>query len=206
MAGHAKSELDLDRVVLMPAYSAPHKGDEEDPGPEQRLAMCRLAVGGEPGLEVCGLEIERGGPSYTVDTLRAIDESHRDSELTFIVGGDMALTLPTWREPQALVDLARLAVAEREDGARGDVTLALAPLQADVVFLDMPKLEISSSLVRGRVRDGESIEELVEPEVARYIAEHGLYRAEPGTAMTARIATTATTATAPAAKTQAARG
>jgi nicotinate-nucleotide adenylyltransferase len=193
----------LDRVVLMPAYSAPHKADEEDPGPQRRLAMCRLAVGGELGLEVCGLEIERGGPSYTVDTLRAIDQSHPDSELTFIVGADMALTLPTWREPHALIGLARLAVAEREDGARGDVTRALAPLQADVAFLDMPKVEISSSLVRERVHDGEPIEGLVEPAVAAYIAEHGLYRAEPGTATTAM---TATTAKAPAAKTQVARG
>jgi nicotinate-nucleotide adenylyltransferase len=197
----------------MPAYSAPHKTDEEDPGPQRRLAMCRLAVDGDPGLEVCDLEIERGGPSYTVDTLRAIDESHPHSELTFIVGADMALTLPTWREPHALVRLAHLAVAEREDRARGDVTRALASLGADVAFLDMPKVEISSSLVRERVHGGESIEGLVAPGVARYIAEQGLYRAAsdtPTTATTAKptatTAMTATTAKAPAAKTQAARG
>jgi nicotinate-nucleotide adenylyltransferase len=171
----------------MPAYSAPHKDDDEDPGPQRRLAMCRLAVAGDPGLEVCDLEIERGGPSYTVDTLRAIDESHSDSELTFIVGADMALTLPTWRESHALVGLASLAVAEREDGAQGDVTRALAPLEADVAFLDMPKVEISSSLVRERVHGGESIDGLVEPAVARYIAEHGLYRAESGIATTAKM-------------------
>jgi nicotinate-nucleotide adenylyltransferase len=206
LARHAKSELGLARVVLMPAYSAPHKEEEEDPGPQRRLAMCRLAVGGEPGLEVCALEVERGGPSYTVDTLRAIDESHPDSELTFIVGADMALTLPTWREPHVLVGLARLAVAEREHGAREDVTRALAPLEADVAFLDMPKVKISSSLVRERVHGGEPIEGLVEPAVAAYIAEHGLYRAAPGTATTATTAMTATTAEAPTAKTQAARG
>jgi nicotinate-nucleotide adenylyltransferase len=186
LAKHARAELGLERVVLMPAHSAPHKGDEEDPGPQRRLAMCRLAVGSEPGLEVCGLEIERGGPSYTVDTLRAIDESHPDSELTFIVGADMALTLPTWREPHALVGLASLAVAEREHGARGDVTRALAPLAVDVAFLDMPTVEISSSLVRERVHDGEPIEGLVEPAVARYIAEQGLYRAAADTATTAK--------------------
>lgn len=191
---HAKSELGLARVVLVPAYSAPHKTDEEDPGPQRRLAMCRLAVGGESGLEVCALEIERGGPSYTVDTLRAIEESHPDSELTFIVGADMALTLPSWREPHALVGLASLAVAEREHGARGDVTRVLAPLAADVAFLDMPTVDISSSLVRERVHDGKPIAGLVEPMVAAYIAEHGLYRAGSGTA------TTATAAKAPASK------
>ena len=125
----------------MPAYSAPHKADEEDPGPQRRLAMCQLAVGGEPGLEVCALEIERGGPSYTVDSLRAIDESHPDSELTFIVGADMALTLPTWRDPHALVGLARLAVAEREHGDAGGRHAVLVPLQAERRILDMPTVE-----------------------------------------------------------------
>jgi nicotinate-nucleotide adenylyltransferase len=169
----------------MPANSAPHKGDEGDPGPERRLEMCRLAVGEEPGLQVCGLEIERGGRSYTVDTLRAIHKSHPGAELTFIVGADMALTLPTWREPQALVELASLGVAEREDGRREDVLRALTPLGADVSFLDMPMVDVSSSMVRERVHDGERIEGLVEPAIARYIAAHGLYRAtsaaEPNT-------------------------
>jgi nicotinate-nucleotide adenylyltransferase len=179
LARHARAELGLERVVLMPANSAPHKGDDEDPGPRRRLAMCRLAVEDDAGLEACGLEIERGGASYTVDTLRAINESHPDSELTFIVGADMALTLPTWRESEALVRLAKLAVAEREDGRREDVLRALAPLGAKATFLGMPPVDISSSTVRGRVHDGESIEGLVEPAVARYIVERGLYRATP---------------------------
>jgi nicotinate-nucleotide adenylyltransferase len=177
LASHARAELGLERVLLMPAYSAPHKGEEGDPGPERRLEMCRLAVDGEAGLEVCALEIERGGPSYTVDTLRAIKQSDPEAELTFIVGADMARTLPAWREPRALVELAGLAVAEREDAGRGEVLRALAPLRARVKFLGMPMLEVSSSQVRERVRYGESIEDLVAPEVAAYIAEHGLYGA-----------------------------
>ena len=173
----------MERVLLMPAHSAPHKGDDEDPGPARRLEMCRLAVGsGEAataGLEACGLEIERGGPSYTVDTLRAIRQSDPEAELTFIVGADMARTLARWREPRALVELARLAVAEREDTGREDVLRALDPLGARVTFLSMPMLEVSSSQVRERVRDGESIDGLVAPAVAEYIAAHGLYRAAP---------------------------
>lgn len=181
LARHAKAELGLARVLLMPAYSAPHKGDDEDPGPEQRLEMCRLAVRDEPeaGLEACGLEIERGGPSYTVDTLRAIRESDPEAELTFIVGADMARTLTAWREPRELVELARLTVAERENTGRGDVLRELDSLGARVTFLGMPMLEVSSSQVRARVRDGEPIEDLVAPAVAEYIAEHGLYRAAP---------------------------
>ena len=177
LASRAQVELGLERVLLMPAHSAPHKGEEGDPGPERRLEMCRLAVDGEAGLEVCALEIERGGPSYTVDTLRAIKQSDPEAELTFIVGADMARTLPAWREPRALVELAGLAVAEREDAGRGEVLRALAPLRARVKFLGMPMLEVSSSQVRERVRYGEPIEDLVAPEVAAYIAEHGLYGA-----------------------------
>jgi nicotinate-nucleotide adenylyltransferase len=177
LAKHAQAELGLERVLLMPAHSAPHKGEEADPGPERRLEMCRLAVGGEVGLEACGLEVERGGPSYTVDTLRAIKQSDPEAELTFIVGADMARTLPAWREPRALVELARLAVAEREDAGRGEVLRALAPLGARVRFLEMGMLEVSSSMVRERVRDGEPIEGLVAPAVAEYIAAHGLYGA-----------------------------
>jgi nicotinate-nucleotide adenylyltransferase len=182
LATHARAELALDRVLLMPAYSAPHKGEEGDPGPQRRLEMCRLAIGEETGLEACGLEIERGGPSYTVDTLRAIHASRPEADLTFIVGADMARTLPAWREPRALVELAGLAVAEREDAGREDVLRALGSLGARVRFLEMPLLEISSSIVREHVSAGESIEELVEPAVAEYIAAHGLYRtgaAEP---------------------------
>ncbi len=183
LARHAQAELGLARVLLMPAHSAPHKGDEEDPGPARRLEMCRLAVCAEgeagleeqAGLEACALEIERGGPSYTVDTLRAIHASDPEAELTFIVGADMACTLPAWREPRALIELAGLAVAEREDIVREDVLRALAPLGARVRFLGMPRIEVSSSQVRERVATGESIEGLVEPAVAEYIAEHGLY-------------------------------
>jgi nicotinate-nucleotide adenylyltransferase len=187
LASHAQAELGLELVLLMPAHSAPHKGDEEDPGPQRRLEMCRLAVEDdkEPGLEACALEVERGGPSYTVDTLRAIRQSDPEAELTFIVGADMARTLPAWREPRALVEFAGLAVAEREDAGREDVLRALAPLSADVAFLKMPLVEISSSIVRERVKVGEPIEGLVAPAVAEYIAAHGLYRAtsaaEPNT-------------------------
>jgi len=181
LASRARAELGLERVLLMPAYSAPHKGEDEDPGPERRLEMCRLAVDGEAGLEACALEIERGGPSYTVDTLRAIKRSDPEAELTFIVGADMARTLPAWREPRALVELAGLAVAEREDAGRGEVLRALAPLGARVRFLGMGMLEVSSSQVRELVEAGDSIEGLVAPAVAEYIAAHGLYRSAADT-------------------------
>ncbi len=175
LARHAKAELGLERVLLMPGRS-PHKLSEVDPGPSDRLEMCRLALTGG-GVGVCALEIERGGPSYTVDTLKAIHKSYPEAELTFIVGADMARTLPEWHEPEALLELASLAVAGREDAGRKDVLRALSALQARVSFLDMPVCEVSSSMVRERVAEGKPVDELVGPAVARYIAKHGLYGA-----------------------------
>jgi nicotinate-nucleotide adenylyltransferase len=183
LARCALRELDVERVLLMPAHGAPHKPATEDPGPEHRLEMCRLAVHGVEGLASCALEIERGGPSYTVDTLRAIHASHPDARLTFIVGADMARTLPAWREPRELLELADLAVAGREGAGREGVLGALAALNgkgaggpAGVSFLAMEAVPVSSSLVRERVAGGEPVEELVGGAVAGYIAEHGLYR------------------------------
>jgi nicotinate-nucleotide adenylyltransferase len=183
LARNAREELGLERVLLMPAHSAPYKPEEPDPGPEHRMRMCDLAVEGTAGLSACALEIDRGGPSYTVDTLRAIhDERCPGAELTFIVGADTARTLPDWREPEGVLELASLAVAEREGLGREEVLGALAALTrahggpAGVVFLGMPEMEISSSMVRARVAREERIEDLVGARVASYIAEHGLYR------------------------------
>jgi nicotinate-nucleotide adenylyltransferase len=181
-ARHARAELGLDEVVLMPAHAAPHKTGDPDPGPERRLAMCRLLVAGEDGLSTCAAEVERGGASYTVDTLRAIHAGHPHAELTFIVGADTAATLPSWREPDALLDLAELAVVTRrgsaEDAVRDRLRDLLAGHPRRVRFLSMPAVEVSSSAARERAEAGATAAELegiVGAAVARYIAEHRLY-------------------------------
>jgi nicotinate-nucleotide adenylyltransferase len=177
LARHARQQLGLEHVLLVPTHTTPHKvngediEDRRDPGPAHRLRMCRLAVHGVDGVTVCAVEIERGGLSYTVDTLRSLHASHPHAELTFIVGADTASTLGSWREPEQLLELAQLAVATRT-GAGGE-----ARTGADRVrFLDMPPIDVSSSLVRRRVADGDAVDDLVGPAVAGYIAEHGLYR------------------------------
>jgi nicotinate-nucleotide adenylyltransferase len=164
-------------VLLVPAHAAPHKlaGEEggRDPGPEHRLEMCRLAVLGASGVLVSALEIERRGVSYTVDTLRALHASHPEAELTLIVGADIAQTLGSWREPSQLLALADVAVAARP----GAPVPPLPHLDgARMSLLEMPAIDISSSMVRARVARGEPIEELVGAAVAGYIAEHHLYR------------------------------
>jgi nicotinate-nucleotide adenylyltransferase len=186
LARHARSELGLERVLLMPAYIAPNKPTVgEDPGPVHRLQMCRLAVADEPGLEASALEMERGGTSYTVDTVQAIHDAHPDAELTLIVGADTARTLPGWREPARLLGMVtRLAVAQRDELNLHDVDLELASLAPAtglgspprVTPLRMAPVAASSSAVRHLIAAGEPVTELVGETVAGYIAEHGLYR------------------------------
>ncbi len=185
-AQEARAQLELDRVVLMPVHTPPHKEACDDPGPDVRLALCRAAVAADDELEISTLEMERGGPSYTVDTLRALHGSREGDDLTFIVGGDMASTLPSWREPEAVLELARLAVAEREEHRRQEIAERLSGLHgADerVVFFTMPRLDISSSDIRRRVAEGRPVRWLVPGEVCDEIERRGLYAAATGKAL-----------------------
>ena len=178
-ASQALAQLGLDRILFVPVHEPPHKGIEVDPGVAHRVELCRLAVAGDDRLEVSLADADVPGPSYTVDTLRRLHERSPGDQLTFIVGGDMALSLPTWREPEAILELADVAVAEREGIRRIDIIDRLAGLPADRVgFFDMPRLDVSSSLVRRYVATGRPIRHLVPDAVERYIADAGLYRAE----------------------------
>jgi nicotinate-nucleotide adenylyltransferase len=173
-AQEARAQLGLDRVELVPVHSPPHKEVIDDPGPEVRLELCRAAVAGDEGLGVCDVEVRRPGPSFTVDTLRELDPENQ--ELTFIVGGDMALSLPTWREPGEVLRMARLGVAERVWAVRADIEVRLAPLGDRIDFFAMPRIDISSTEVRRRVAEGRPIRYLVPDAVAEAVAERGLYR------------------------------
>jgi len=185
-AQEARSQLQLDRVVLMPVHTPPHKAALDDPGPEARLALCQAAITGDEELEISALEIERGGSSYTVDTLRALNGSREGDDLTFIVGGDMASSLPSWREPETVLELARVAVAEREEHRRHEIAERLGALRgADerIVFFTMPRLDISSSDIRRRIAEGRPIRWLVPAEVCDEIERRGLYGAATGKAL-----------------------
>ena len=182
MAQEAHAQLALDRVVLVPVAAPPHKELADDPGAEVRLRLCELAVAGDERFAVSRVEVDRGGASYTVDTLRALHERGQGDDLTFIVGGDMAYSLPSWREPEAVLALARLAVAERDGVAREDVAARLAPLHGGdrVTFFDMPRIDLSSSSIRRRVAQGRPIRYLVPDAVASEIQDARLYRQAAG--------------------------
>lgn len=197
-AQEARHQLRLDRVLLMPVSIPPHKEAPADPGAAVRLELCRLAATGDEGLEVSTLEIDRGGPSYTVDTLREIHALQPGDDLTFIVGADMALGLPGWREPEAVLELATIGVGDRSGVERANVLARLEPLivridsagprgavepasaRERIEFFDMPRLDISSSDIRRRVAEGAPFRNLVPATVADRIAADGLYRVAAG--------------------------
>jgi nicotinate-nucleotide adenylyltransferase len=172
-------QLGLDHVLLVPVHTPPHKEAEEDPGVDARVRLCELAVADDPRLGVSRIEADVPGASYTVDTLRSLNERHPEHALTFIVGGDMAHSLPAWREPEAILELAELGVAERHGLRRDEIERAMADLRGAserVRFFEMPRIDVSSSVIRRRVEEGRPIRYLVPDAVAEFVEREGLYR------------------------------
>jgi nicotinate-nucleotide adenylyltransferase len=177
LAQEAHARLGLDRVLLIPVGEAPHRTLAADPGARQRLRMVELAAAGDDRFEVSAIEVERPGPSYTVDTLRSLHELRPADELTLILGADQALRMRDWHEPEQVLALARLAVAERGGAGRDDVVTALEELAGaePVVGFDMPRIDVSSTLLRERAAARLPLRYLVPDAVAGHIAAEGLY-------------------------------
>jgi nicotinate-nucleotide adenylyltransferase len=177
LAQDAHAQLGLDRVIFVPYAQPSHRRLEDDPGAEVRLTMCELAVGVDARLGVSRIEIDRGGPTYTVDTLRELRERAPDDDLYLLLGGDQAAALGTWRSPEEILSLAQIGVAERDEWRREEITERLGGLCSPerVRFFDMPRVEISSSLVRRRARAGQPIRYLVPDKVANFVGAQSLY-------------------------------
>ena len=176
-AQEAYLQLKLDRVTLIPARIPPHKPVDDEPGPEHRLELCRVAVGNDDRFDVSDVEIMREGPSYTVDTLELLHSREPESELFLIVGGDIAAGLRSWREPERVLSLATLAVAGRRGTSRAEVDDALSGISGGerAEFFQMPTISIASTALRRRVRAGEPIRYYVPDAVVSYIDRHRLY-------------------------------
>jgi nicotinate-nucleotide adenylyltransferase len=189
-AQEAHRELGLDRVLLIPASIPPHKPVEQEPGPEHRLEMCRLAVGDDERFAVSDIELQREGPSYTVDTLSLLSHQAPNDELVLILGGDIAAGLPDWHQAERVLELSTVAIAKRRGTPRDQVERALASLRGGerARFFSMPRIGISSTMVRRRVRAGQPIRYFVPDQVLDYIEREGLYRADVPVAATPRPA------------------
>jgi len=177
-AQEAKLQLDLGRVVLIPARVPPHKPVPDEPGIEHRLALCRAAVSEDSErFEVSDVEAGREGPSYTVDTLRMLRSGMAESELFLIVGADVAVGFPRWREPAQVLSMATLAVAGRPGTDRDAIERALEEVEGGerVRFFEMPEIGVSSTMIRERVRRGIPTRYLTPEAVREYVDRHGLY-------------------------------
>ena len=177
LAQEALWQLGLSEVILVPTGVAPHKRIADDPGRELRLAMTRLAAADDSRFSVSTLEVEREGPSYTYETLERLAEEKGDRELVFVMGADAAVGLESWREPQRVVELARLAVARRAGVSDTEVAAVMRSLDAAerATMLEMPQFGVSSSAVRERAAAGRPLRYLVPEPVARFIEEKGIY-------------------------------
>jgi nicotinate-nucleotide adenylyltransferase len=178
LATEAAFQLGLDRVLLMPTGEAPHKRIDPEPGAEVRLQLARLAAAEDELVEASDLEVRRPGPSYTVNTLQALSDAGPEDELFFLMGADVAVHLEQWREPERVVELARLGIAGRPGTLLDEVEAALERLGASerAEVVRMPEIGVSSTRVRRRVAEGRPIRYLVPDVVAAAIAERGLYR------------------------------
>jgi nicotinate-nucleotide adenylyltransferase len=139
--------------------------------------MTRLAAADDPRFSVSTLEVERDGPSYTYETLELLADERGDTELVFVMGADAAVGLESWRRPEHVVELARLAVARRSGVSDAEVAAVMRSLGADgrTTMLEMPQFGVSSSAGRARAAAGRPLRYLVPEPVARFIEEKGVY-------------------------------
>lgn len=182
-AEEVREALGIERVVFVPNVIPPFKLGGAAVGADDRLAMARLAIADNPAFEVSTIELERGGVSYTADTIEALAAAERDAgrepDLTLILSAETLRDLPGWHEPARLVAACRIAVVPREGYPDPDpewLRTQLPALEPRVDVLDRPRIGLSSTALRARVAAGRSIRYLVPPAVERFIADHDLYR------------------------------
>lgn len=167
IAQHIQEELELDRIHFLPTAEPSHTNGKTTIPADYRVDMVELAIEDNPNFCLDLTEVSRGGKSYTVETMRALTEANPDVEYYFIIGQDMVLDLPTWDGIDELMELVQFVAAKRP-GYAGE-----SPYP--IIWVDVPELALSSSLIRQRVSEGKSIQYLTPPRVIDYIKTEGLY-------------------------------
>ncbi len=170
----------LDVLFIIPTGQSPHKEMDREASDSDRLRMCELAFADTEGVIVSDLELRRRGKSYTVDTLRELSDS--DRRLFLLCGTDMILSLDTWKDPDEIFKLCYPVYIRREEDHNLDkaliekVTGYRDKYGKNVVRLQAPAIEVSSSEIREKLKKGEDVSELMPAAVLAYIEEKGLYR------------------------------
>ena len=185
VAEEARDALGLERILFMPAGTPPHKPAGEVTATHHRVAMVALAIEDNAAFELSRIEVDRAGPSYTVDT---VERLAGEADVTVILSAETFRELPTWHEPERLFAAASVAVVPREGYPSPDpdwLSATFPGREGRVRYLEGPRLDLSSTDIRTRVATGRSIRYLVPPAVAAYIAANGLYQTEPAPRRTA---------------------
>lgn len=181
IAEQVREQLGLGAVLFIPGGQPPHKPGRELAAAEHRLAMAVLATRDNPGFAVSRLELDRPGPSYALDTIRALRaEGGPGAEVIYILGADQALELMTWHRATEVVQETRFVVVPRPGSDLGQLPARLGSAAERVTVLPLAELPISASEVRARVAAGRSIRYLVPESVREYILSQGLYRPATG--------------------------
>lgn len=170
--------LGLDRAIIIPAYVSPFKEKDKSVTPMQRYEMCRLAFEGNEKAKISDIEIKRKGASYTYMTLGELSEKYRGDELFLITGADMFMSVHTWKHPEIIFRLATICGIPREGEDISSLKKQAERLEkigARTEILDISILTVSSTEIRNKVRNGESISGLVPRAVENYISKNRLY-------------------------------
>ena len=175
----AADQLSLDRVLFMPASQPPHKRNRRTSSITDRLLMTRLAIAGNPALELSTIEVNRPGPSFTIDSIEELLTAYRGARLFLLMAGDSLAKIDAWREPDRLLSLVEWAVAPRPGSVAPDATALgqrFGPAARRIHLLDGPALDVSATDIRHRVAAGRTIRYLVPQAVEEMILDRGLYR------------------------------
>ena len=177
---YCKDELSLDKLMLIPTYTPPHKSSSELAEEEHRVNMCKLATGQYGYFEVSDIEIERKGKSYTYETLNSLKKIYTEDELYLIVGADMFLTLDKWKNPQSIFKNATIVAVPRNDDDKNDLVYyyesTIKKLGAKAIVLENPVVQVSSTYIRENIDNYQLIKSLIDSNVYEYIVKNKLYR------------------------------
>lgn len=170
--------LELDKIIFIPAFIPPHKQGQNYAAAEHRYAMTKLAIEPYDNFFVSDMEIKRNNVSYTYDTIGELKKKYPEAELYFIIGADTVHQLHTWYHIEELIQMVTFVAADRPGyhNAIDDAEEKLGSISREkIILLDTPDLNISSTEIRNRLKNNQSLEELVPFTVEEYILEHQLY-------------------------------
>lgn len=167
IANEVLTKLNLDEIWFMPNQEPPHKQKSESVENIERVQMLELSIVGNPAFKIEKIELERLGPSFTVDTMKLLNERYPDHQFYFIIGADMIEYLPKWHQIDELIELVQFVGVERPEYS--------LETEYPITYVDVPAFEVSSSMIRERVQHGMSVRYLLPDPVINFIREKHLY-------------------------------